>query len=352
MTAEPAAAAPDWEAFHRDHRKPGYVRGYEISSKLGSGMSGHVYRARKASIGKDYAVKFLQIDDADVARAVQSELDQLRHFAQVDHPNLVAIEDRGVVDGIPYVVMAFAGAETLRERMPKGAPPSPADKAPLLRWFAQAARGLQALHDHGLVHFDVKPANVFLKGDVARLGDYGLSKLADGSRASLSMVRGTPHYMAPELLQRRGDARSDVYSLGCVLYELLCGRPPFVGDDTWQVLKQHESAPPDLPAFLTPSERSALQRCLAKDPAARPANVVDLLRELALPAAAPTPQPSAAAARAPKPAAPVSPSPWRARLAALRQRLEPLRGGLGLVGLMVCFALLATLAARCGGGGR
>ena len=115
------APAPDWEAFYRDYRKPGYVPGFEITTKLGGGTFGLVFRARRLSIGKDYAIKFLQIDDAEVARAVQAELDQLRHFAQIDHPNLVAIEDRGLVDGIPFVVMAFAGSETLRDRMPRAA---------------------------------------------------------------------------------------------------------------------------------------------------------------------------------------------------------------------------------------
>jgi serine/threonine-protein kinase len=369
MSADPAAAAPDWEAFHRNLRRPGYVRGYEILGKLGSGMSGHVYRARKASIGKDYAIKFLQIDDAEVARAVQAELDQLRHFAQIDHPNLVAIEDRGLVDGIPFVVMAFAGSETLRDRMPKGAPPAPADLARLRAWFAQAAAGVQALHDHGLVHFDVKPQNVFLKGDVARVGDFGLSKLADGSRASLSAARGTPHYMAPEVL-----GRSDIYSLACILYELLCGQPPFVGDDAWQVMKQHVSTPPTLPPHLSARDREALQRCLAKDPAARFASVRDLLAALGEPLAAPAaaaaaPIAPAAAVPPPSPGAPPPPvlavrpaapgdnvadaAPlWRPRLAAFLRRLEPLHGGLGIVGLMVALALSAALAARCGGGGR
>jgi serine/threonine-protein kinase len=381
MSADPAATAPDWEAFHRNLRQPGYVRGYEILGKLGSGMSGQVYRARKASIGKDYAIKFLQIDDAEVARAVQAELDQLRHFAQIDHPNLVAIEDRGLVDGIPVVVMAFAGSETLRDRMPRGAPPAPADLARLRAWFAQAAAGVQALHDHGLVHFDVKPQNVFLKGDVARVGDFGLSKLADGSRASLSAARGTPHYMAPEVLDRRGDRRSDVYSLGCILYELLCGQPPFVGDDAWQVMKQHASTPPTLPPHLSARDREALQRCLAKDPAARFASVRDLLAALGEPlaalaaaAAAGAPIAPTAAVPPPGPGAPRAPLPpplppavhpaapgdnaaaaapvWRPRLAAFLRRLEPLHGGLGIVGLMVALAVFAALAARCGGAGR
>ncbi|MBM3975070.1 MAG: serine/threonine protein kinase [Planctomycetes bacterium] len=350
MTAEPAAEAPDWEAFHRDFRKPGYVPGYEITSKLGSGFSGHVYRARKASIGKDYAIKFLRVEDAGVARAAQMELENLRHFAQIDHPNLVAVEDRGVKDGIPYVVMAFAGAETLAAKLPQGAPPASADRARLLGWFVQATRGLAALHDHGLVHFDVKPHNVFVKGDVARLGDYGMSKLVAGSRASLSSARGTPHYMAPEVLQGRGDARSDVYSLGCLLYELLCGRTPFRGDDPWQVLKQHETAAPELPAALAPGERALLLRCLAKDPADRFASARELLVALGALAAAPV-APAVAAPVAPAGAAPSRWPAWRARLARLSDRLEPLHGGLGLVGSMVALALLAALASRCAGGG-
>ncbi|MBX3462135.1 MAG: serine/threonine protein kinase, partial [Planctomycetes bacterium] len=270
--------APDWEAFYRDYRKPGYVAGFEITTKLGAGMSGLVFRARRQSIGKDYAIKFLRVDDAEVRRAVLAELEQVEHFAQVDHPNLVSIDDRGEIDGIPYLVMAFAGTETLRDRMPAGGtPPDPEAKAELLRWFLQVCRGLAALHDHSLVHFDVKPANVFLKGGVARLGDYGLSKLVTHSRGSLSMGRGTPYYMAPELLQRRGDHRSDVYSLGVVLYELLCGQVPFRGDSEWEVLRQHETAVPALPAHLTADERAVLQRCLAKDPAARFASVHDLI---------------------------------------------------------------------------
>ena len=258
--------APDWEAFYRDYRQAGYIDGFEITSKLGSGMFGLVFRARKLSIGKDYAIKFLRVDDVDVRRAVLSELEQVKHFAQIDHPNLVSIEDRGEVDGIPYLIMAFAGSETLRDRLAGSGVPTGTDKDDLLRWWLQTCRGLAALHERSLVHFDVKPANVFLKGGVARLGDYGLSKLVTHSCGSLSMGRGTPYYMAPEVLHRRGDHRSDVYSLGVMLYEILCGKVPFVGDSEWEVLRQHESTTPVLPEHLTAVERTALQRCLAKDP--------------------------------------------------------------------------------------
>jgi hypothetical protein len=274
---------PDWEAFYRDYRKPGYVPGFEITTKLGGGMSGQVFRARRMSIGKDYAIKFLQVDDAEVRKAVVSELEQVRWFAQIDHPNLVSIEDRGEVDGIPYLVMAFAGTETLRDKL-TGAPPSGEAKDELVRAFLQCCRGLAALHERSLVHFDIKPANVFLKGGVARLGDYGLSKLVTHSRGSLSMGRGTPYYMAPEMLQRRGDHRSDVYSAGVMLYEILTGTVPFTGDSEWEVLKKHESEPPAMPSHLSPREIAILQRCLQKDPAARFQSVHDLIAAFGAPA--------------------------------------------------------------------
>ena len=274
---------PDWEAFYSDYRKPGFVDGFEITTKLGGGMFGMVFRARRMSIGKDYAIKFLKVDDGEVRRAVLSELEQVKYFAQIDHPNLVSIEDRGEVHGIPFLVMAFAGTETLRDKMNacgigEGEVPTGAAKDELLRAFLQSCRGLQALHERSLVHFDIKPANVFLKGGVARLGDYGLSKLVTHSRGSLSMGRGTPYYMAPEMLKRRGDARSDIYSMGVMLYEILCGKVPFTGDSEWEVLRKHESAPPELPPHLTPVERTVLTRCMAKDAGARFQSVAELLR--------------------------------------------------------------------------
>ena len=178
----------DWEGFYRNFRKPGYIAGYEIVNKLGGGVFGMVFKARKESIGKDYAIKFLKVEDSEIRQAVLRELEQVNYFAQVDHPNLVQIEDRGEVDGIPYLVMAYAGAETLRDRLPG----RPEDRGENLRYFLQACRGVAALHERSLVHFDLKPANVFLKGGVARVGDYGLSKLVTHSRGSLSMGRGTP----------------------------------------------------------------------------------------------------------------------------------------------------------------
>lgn len=271
----------DWEAFYRDYRKPGYVPGFEIVNKLGGGMFGLVFKARKESIGKDYAIKFLKVDDESVRDAVARELDSVRYFAQLDHPNLVSIEDMGEVDGIPFLVMSYAGQETLRKRLEQGR----MTRDDALKIFVQAARGVQALHERSLVHFDLKPANIFLKGDIARVGDFGLSKLVTESRNSLSFGRGTPYYMAPEMMQRRGDARSDVYSLGVVLFECLCGDVPFKGDSEWEVLRKHEREAPVFPDHVTASDRRVLSRCLAKAPEDRYASVAELLRDLQAPVA-------------------------------------------------------------------
>ncbi len=269
----------DWESFYRNFRKPGYVSGFEVVNKLGGGVFGVVFKARKESIGKDYAIKFLKVDDEGVRDAVIRELESVEHFAQIDHPNLVSIEDKGVVDGIPFIVMSYAGQHTLRTRIEDKS----LSRDDALRIFIQAARGVQALHEHSLVHFDLKPANIFLKGDIARVGDYGLSKLVTESRNSLSFGRGTPYYMAPEMLKRRGDARSDIYSLGVILYECLTGRVPFRGESEWEVLRKHETEAPEIPDHIEGPVRVVLQRCLEKDPERRFQSVRDLLHQLQAP---------------------------------------------------------------------
>jgi serine/threonine-protein kinase len=266
----------DWERFYGSFRKPDFVPGYEIQNHLGGGAFGEVYKAKKTSIGKAYAIKFLRLDDAAQKDAVERELEQVRHFASIDHPNLVTIEDMGVVLGVPYLIMGYAGEDTLARRLKRGE----LDRASALRTFVQIARGVLALHDRRLAHFDLKPSNVFLNGEVARVGDYGLAKLLGEGRATLSFGRGTPQYMAPEMLKKRADLRADLYSLGVILYECLTFRLPFGGTDGDAFVLREDDHPPEFPSDFPHALRPAVERCLRLEPEQRYASVHELLEAL------------------------------------------------------------------------
>jgi serine/threonine protein kinase len=274
--AKDSVGETNWERFYREFRKPGYIFGYEIQQRLGGGVFGIVFKAKKESIGKAYAIKFLRVEDPSVRTQVLNELETVTLFAQVDHPNLVTIEDKGLVDGIPYIIMGYAGDETLKSRIQEG----PLSQAQTLSLMKQVLQGVKALHDHGLAHFDLKPANLFIHGDIVRVGDYGLSKLIRESCSSLSFGRGTPYYMAPEMLRRKGDQRSDIYSLGVIFFECLTGTVPFEGENEWEVLKAHEerevSFPPQVPQHL----KAVLRRMLVKDPELRVQDLGEVLASI------------------------------------------------------------------------
>jgi serine/threonine protein kinase len=266
----------DWERFYARFREPGFIAGFEIENRLGSGAFGEVYRARRTSIGKPYAIKFLKVD-GDLDRAViEREIGQARLFAALDHPNLVTVEDVGTVDGVPYLVMGYAGEDTLARRLKRG----PLDVPTALALFTQICRGVLALHDRKLVHFDLKPGNVFLKGDTVRVGDYGLAKLVADGRQTLSLGRGTPLYVAPEVLMGRADQRADIYSLGIVLYECLVGRPPFSPESGLGAILRRDDSPVPYPLDFPRALLPIVERCLARDPDQRYSSVADLLADL------------------------------------------------------------------------
>lgn len=266
----------DWEAFYARFREPDFVPGYEILNRLGGGAFGEVYKARKHSIGKSFAIKFLKVGDDAARAAIERELEQVRHFATIDHPNLVTVEDLGSVMGVPYLVMGYAGDRTLAQVLRAGR----LTREEALRLFAQAANGVAALHELRLAHFDLKPANIFLKGDEVRVGDYGLSRLLGEGRMTLSFSRGTPHYMAPEMLHARGDERADIYSLGVILYECLSGKLPFQSEIPGAISLRETDAPPPFEADFPAELRSIVERCLRLDPDRRYASVRELLAEL------------------------------------------------------------------------
>ncbi len=269
----------DWEAFYSEFRKPDFIPGYEIQHHLGRGAFGEVYKARKTSIGKPYAIKFLRLDEEATREAVERELEHVRLFAAIDHPHLVTIEDMGVVLGVPYLIMGYAGEDTLARRIQRG----DLDRAHAQRYFVQSCRGVLALHDRRLAHFDLKPGNIFLRGEVARVGDYGLAKLLTEGRTTLSFGRGTPHYMAPEQFKNRGDHRSDVYSLGVILFESLAFRLPY-GAGSPGVLVREEDAPPEFPGDFPGDLCGIIATCLRIEPGERFQSVHELLEALGEPA--------------------------------------------------------------------
>jgi serine/threonine protein kinase len=263
----------DWESFYNRFREPDFIPGYEIQNRLGGGAFGEVYKARKASIGKAYAIKFLKIDDDAQREAVERELEQVRHFAAIDHPNLVTIEDLGTAMGVPYLIMGYAGEDTLARALKSGR----LEPGAAFQYFVQACRGVLALHDRRLVHFDLKPSNIFLKGDIARVGDYGLSKMMTDGRLTLSFGRGTPQYMAPEMIKNRADHRADVYSLGVILFESLTGKLPFESTVPGTISVREDDRPPAFPPAFPAPMRGAVERCLRLSPDDRYPGVGELL---------------------------------------------------------------------------
>jgi tRNA A-37 threonylcarbamoyl transferase component Bud32 len=322
----------DWERFYARFREPGFVPGFEIENRLGGGAFGEVYRARKVSIDKPYAIKFLKVDGEVERHVIEREIGQARLFAALDHPNLVTVEDVGTAEGVPYLVMGYAGEDTLARRLKRG----PLEVPAAIALFTQICRGVLALHDRNLVHFDLKPANVFIKGDQVRVGDYGLAKLVADGRQTLSFGRGTPLYVAPEVLSGRADQRADIYSLGVILFECLAGKPPFSPDSGLGAILRRDEAPIRFPAEFPAALAAVVERCLAREPAQRYASVAELLEDLGQaarrgdsirwPAAAPGGA-AAASAAPPQATAPADVVEWETLGSDPAPAPTPLQGG-------------------------
>jgi hypothetical protein len=265
---------------------PGTLIGpYEILSAIGAGGMGEVYRARDSRLRRDVALKVLPTQFA-------TDLDRLRRFEQearaagmLDHTNIVVVHDIGTHDGAPYVVMEYLEGETLRHKL-KGVPLSPKRA---LDYALQIAHGLTAAHEKGIIHRDIKPENLFVTTDGhVKILDFGVAKLVPFKPPSLmdhesptvsiateeGAVMGTVGYMSPE--QIRGlaaDQRSDIFSFGTVLFEMLTGRKTFPGDSAIEVLnailKIDPPAPSSLCGALPPVLDALVLRCLEKDPKER-----------------------------------------------------------------------------------
>src|SRR5438105_2591218 len=265
---------------------------YKIVSKIGEGGMGEVWRARDTKLGRDVAIKVLPA-------AFSADAERLRRFEQeapaagaLKHPNILVIHHIGTHDGAPYIVSELLEGETLRERMAGAALP----QRKAIDYALQIAHGLAAAHEKGIVHRDLKPENIFITKDGrVKILDFGLAKLTgtgDGTQSQTEVptrrvntdpgtVMGTIGYMSPEQVRGKpADHRSDIFSFGVILYEILSGRRAFRGESTADTISAIlREDPPDLSETnqnVSPALERLVNHCLEKNPEARFHSASDL----------------------------------------------------------------------------
>jgi serine/threonine protein kinase len=268
---------------------------YEVGERIGKGGFGVVHFAKDVELGRELAIKFLRPEYQARANVVQRFLQEARAAARIGHPGIVTVFECGQVsgtglraDGTAFIAMELLKGKSLSETMDLAGRPALAVALSIGR---QLATALANAHEAGIIHRDLKPDNVFLIPDPAVRGgvrvkilDFGVAKLAEtevGVHTHSQVMLGTPRYMAPEQARSaaRVDHRSDIYALGCILYELLSGRPPYSGD-AGDVITKHQSAPvPPLRKAVESPPRELEQlisRMLAKTPDERPSSMADV----------------------------------------------------------------------------
>ena len=248
---------------------------YEVLDEIGHGAMGTVWRARDPLIERTVAIKTVAIAQLrqDDAAAEARFLREAQSAGRLSHPNIVTIFDVGETDELAYIAMEYLPGATLRDVMNNG--PMPLDLA--LDTTLQMAEALAFAHEHGVIHRDVKPANVVVTGRNGRikLTDFGIAHLTNSGHTLAGQMLGSPRYMSPEqAMGREVDGRSDVFSLGAVLYEMLTGHYAFDGDSLPSIVYRVIHEPPASASSLRPNLRTELldllTRMLHKDPDARP----------------------------------------------------------------------------------
>ena len=257
---------------------------YEIIEELGRGAMGVVYKAKDPTIGRTVALKTLRLDvhGLDAAEMVRRFQNEARAAGVLSHPNIVTIYDAGECDGIFYIAMEFIQGTTLHELLAEQHILPTED---VIQYSRQICKGLDYAHSHGIVHRDVKPANIMITANgTVKIMDFGIAK-AGGSMTSTGQVLGTPNYMAPEQVKGRPlDGRSDLFSFGVILYEMLTGEKPFVGQNVttiiYKIVNENPIAPRDLDVTVHPGLSAIVTRALAKSPDDRYQTGADLVRDL------------------------------------------------------------------------
>lgn len=275
---------------------PGDILGaHRIVSLVGAGGMGNVWIAEHSVLRRRVAIKVLRPELCERDDVVERFFDEARAAARMSDPGIVAVHDFGRESGCAYIVMELLAGETLATRLAnvERLPPVVAARLAL-----HVAMTMAVAHGHGIVHRDLKPDNLFLVPDAAVAGgerlkilDFGIAKLvADhdaASRTQAGAILGTPMYMSPEQCRNAGgvDHRTDIYALGCVLFHMLCGRPPFAGTSSGDLIAAHLfEEPPSASscAALVPAELDAIvARCLRKDADERFVTMSELARSLA-----------------------------------------------------------------------
>ena len=261
---------------------------FRVISLLGEGGMGRVYLAEHVLIGRRAAIKVLAAEIADHEDLVSRFFTEARAVNDIRHPNIVEVTDFGTFGKLPYIVMELLDGETLEQRLARV---RMLDAVSAARVVAQVAAAVGAGHDHGMVHRDLKPANIFLRNhpdypDFVKVLDFGIAKLVASDRivqhhTEMGALIGTPAYMSPEqcLGDTHLDHRSDIYSLGVVLYQMTTGRLPFTAETAGRLIMSHVQEPPPPPQSIHPDVSAAMSAIILRAMAKRPDQRFASMRE-------------------------------------------------------------------------
>ncbi|WP_143393426.1 serine/threonine-protein kinase [Fimbriiglobus ruber] len=261
------------------------IPGYAVEAEIARGGMGVVYRARDQRLNRPVAIKMILGGKYHDPAARVRFLIEAEAIAQLDHPNVVSVYEFGTHDDLPFFALEYVGGGTLASKLAQDGKPAPLAAAELL---VKLTDGIREAHAKGIVHRDLKPSNVLLTATgEPKIADFGIAKVGQSDMTATGAVMGTPSYMSPE--QAGGRTRevgtpTDVYALGAILYEMLTGRPPFLGESSMATIQQVLNQEPARPRTINPEVSRDLEticlKCLAKDPKQRYGSASELAADL------------------------------------------------------------------------